>query len=128
MLHARKKRAANYSKTHLFHCRLLKRVWGQRVGVGKSISVISLGQVETDIVQRLALREMVVVRIRQKRGSHTTEQRFRKSMLHIESAKAARSDFGFGGRHVGKRNCNIIVWYGSKHEQRLLVLYSILRS
>lgn len=89
--HGRNGRANAEKSTHLVDCSLLKRIWGQRIEISDGVSVVSFGHVKTDIVQGLALGQVMVILILQEGRSHSSDQSLRKSMMDVKGGNVACS-------------------------------------
>ena len=67
---------------------------GDAVEISNGISVVSLGKVKTDIVQGLALGQVMVVSILHEGRTHTTNKSLRESVEDVERGHIARSASG----------------------------------
>ena len=67
---------------------------GDAVGISNGVSVVSLGKVKTDIVQGLALGQVMVVGILHEGRTHTTNKSLRESVEDVERGHIARSASG----------------------------------
>mmetsp|Transcript_10835 Transcript_10835/g.20640 ORF Transcript_10835/g.20640 Transcript_10835/m.20640 type:complete len:381 (-) Transcript_10835:78-1220(-) len=72
----------------LLHSGALEGRGGQRRHVREGVVVVRLGQVEADIIEGLALGQVVVVRVRQKAAPQPPYQRLRKGVEDVEGVHA----------------------------------------
>lgn len=86
--------------TYLVDGSLLKSIGCQRVEISDGISIVSFGHVKTDIVQSLALRQVMIILILQEGRSHSSNQRFSKPMMDVEGGKATCSFAGLWSCHL----------------------------
>jgi hypothetical protein len=62
----------------------LEARWSHGAAIGKCSRVVRFGQIQTSIVQAFALRQVMVILIRQEAAAHTTHQGFREAMVDVE--------------------------------------------
>mmetsp|Transcript_14589 Transcript_14589/g.22090 ORF Transcript_14589/g.22090 Transcript_14589/m.22090 type:complete len:274 (-) Transcript_14589:228-1049(-) len=73
----------------LINSSTLKTGRSQNSQIRNSIGIIRLGHVKLDILERLALGNVMVVRVRKEAGAHTTDQRLDESVVDIEVGHTA---------------------------------------
>ena len=76
---------------YLLNGKLLHGGGGHGGFIGQGVVVVGLAQVQTGIVQRLALREVVIIRVQQERRAHPTNQRFGEPMKDVEGGEISRA-------------------------------------
>ena len=76
--------------SYLFNSCLLKHGRSDGIEISNGVAVISFGKIQTDIIQRLALGQVVIILISKEGRTHATDQGLREPMEDVESGKIAR--------------------------------------
>ena len=73
--------------THLLHSRLLQPRRNQRIHIRKGIGVIRLAQIQPDVVQSFALRQMVIIGIGEEGRTHPADQGLGEAVEDVEGGQ-----------------------------------------